>query len=113
MYPFGWNPPITINTRGIPFVPSNEITVSTTAVTISFGYRRLSGIGLMVLDITEAIPDGTTATLPVNVALNGGTIPLTTFGGDAVTAGDLVGTGRILVIYDRIKNTIQVLPGIV
>lgn len=113
MNPFGWNPPVTINTRGIPFVSSNEITVSTTEVTISFGIRRLSGMGLMVLDITEAIPTGTTATLPVQIAINGGAVPLTAFGGGAVTAGDLVGTGRILVMYDRIKNTIQVFPGIV
>lgn len=113
MYPFGWNPPITINTRGIPFVASNEVTVSTTDVTFSFGFRRLSGIGLMVLDLTNAIPTGTTATLPVNISLNGSTVPLTTFGGAAVTAGDLVGTGRILVIYDKMKNAIQVLPGIV
>lgn len=67
----------------------------------------------MVLDITSAIPTGTTATLPVNIALNGSTVPLTTFGGGAVTAGDLVGTGRILVIYDKMKNAIQVVPGIV
>jgi len=113
MYPFGWTPPVTINTRGIPFLSSNGITVSTTSVDISFGYRRLPSLGLVVLDVTEAIPTGTTATLPVRISMSGETVPLTTFGGTAVTAGDLVGTGKILVIYDRFKGTLQVFPGIV
>ena len=113
MYPYGWIPPVTVNTRGIPFVQSNDVNVTATEVTLSFGVRRLSQMGVMVLDLAEAIPTGTTATLPIQIALNGGTVPLTTFGGAAVTAGDLVGTGRILVFYDRFKNSIQVFPGIV
>lgn len=111
--PFGWAPPVTVNTRGVAFLSSNGITVSTTSVDISFGYRRLPSLTLAVLELTEAIPTGTTATLPVQVAMGGDTVPLTTFGGTAVTAGDLVGTGKILVFYDRFKGTLQVMPGIV
>ena len=114
MNPFGWTPNVTINSHGIPFLQSTGVTVSTTSVDIAFGFRRLnSPLGLIVLDITEAIPTGTTATLPVQVSLNGGTIALTAFNGTAVTAGDLVGTGKILAIYDRFEGTLQVVPGIV
>ena len=113
MYPFGWTPPVTVNTRGIPFLSSNGITVSTTSVDISFGYRRLSSLGVVVLELAEAIPTGTTATLPVQIAMGGDSVPITTFGGTAVTAGDLVGTGKILAFYDRFKNALQVFPGIV
>lgn len=113
MYPFGWNPPITINTWGIPFIQSNGITVGTASVDISFDFRRLSSLGVVVLELTEAIPTDTTTTLPVRISMSGNTIPLTAFGGAAVTAGDLVGTGKILAVYDRFKGTLQVVPGIV
>ena len=104
---------MTINTRGIPFLQSSGVTVSTTAVDIAFGYRGLRSLALVVLEITEAIPTGTTATLPVQVSMGGDTVALTAFGGAAVTAGDLVGTGKILALYDRFKGTLQVMPGIV
>lgn len=99
---------ITTNVSGIPYITTNSVSVSDSAVDFSLGFRQIPRIGKIVLRIADAIPAGTTGTLPVQITLNGITKPLTTFGGTAVTAADLAGTGVIEVWYDYFEGILQV-----
>lgn len=98
---------ITTNTSGIPFVRTSSVSVGTEAVDFPLGFRRIPLMGYITINIADAIPEGTTGTLPVRFTLNGNTRTLTTFGGDAVTAADLVGTGIITVFHNWYDGTLQ------
>lgn len=98
---------ITTNTSGIPFVRTSSVSVGTEAVDFALGFRRIPLMGYITINIADAIPTGTTGTLPVRFTLNGNTRALTTFGGDAVTAEDLVGTGIITVFHNWYDGTLQ------
>jgi len=104
----GCNDVVTVNVNGIPYLTSKNVQVTTEAVNIAMGFRRIAPVGLFALRIATAIPEGTTGTLPVNLTLNGTTRALTQLGGDAVTAADLVGTGVILVFNDLYNGVLQV-----
>ena len=99
---------VTVNVNGIPYLESRSVQVTTEAVNIAMGFRRIAPVGLFALRIATAIPEGTTGTLPVNLTLNGTTRALTQLGGDVVTAADLVGTGVILVFNDLFNGVLQV-----
>lgn len=104
---------IATNVNGIPYLSTNGIQVSTTAVNLSLGFFRLPPVGYMTVRIADAIPTGTTASLPVNLTLNGVSRPLTTMGGSELTAGDLTGTGVLLVFNDRFNGILQVVSTLV
>lgn len=104
---------ITTNANGIPYFRTNGVTVGTDAVDFSLGFRRIPPVGYLTVNIADAIPTGTTGTLPVRLTLNGQTRALTTFGGVAVTAADLAGTGIITVFYDWYNGILQVTSPIV
>lgn len=100
---------IIINSKGIPYLETNNVTVSTTLVTVSMGFRNIEPIGEFNVRFATPIPEGTTATLPVSLSLNGTSRPLTYFDGSPVTAGDLVGTGVIKVMNDRRTGILQLM----
>ena len=101
---------VTTNAGGIPLIPSTNTTVGTDSVNISLGFRRIQPVGYLTIRITEAIPTGTTTTLPVTLTMNGTTRPLTLLGGTAVTVADLIGvTGVILVYNDSFNQTLQLM----
>lgn len=97
---------ITTNAGGIPYLSTTNVTVSDTSVDLALGWqRRLPPVGYFTVRITNAIPEGTTGTLPVTLSLNGVTRALTLFDGTAVTAAELLGgTGAFLVFNDRFNN---------
>jgi hypothetical protein len=64
-------------------------------------------VGYLTVNIANAIPTGTTGTLPVRFTLNGNTRALTFFGGTSVTAADLAGTGIITIFYDWYNGILQ------
>ena len=101
---------VTINTNvsGIPYLRTNGVTVGTETVDFSLGFRRIPPVGYLTVNIADAIPTGTTATLPVRLTLNGNTRNLTNFGGDQVTVADLAGTGIITVFLDWYNGILQV-----
>ena len=105
---FGY-PSINTNGRGIPYVRTGSISVGTEAVDYGLGFRRIDPIGVIVIHIADAIPEGTTGTLPVRFTLNGSTRTLTYFDGTPVTAADLAGTGRIEVFHDYFDGSLQLL----
>lgn len=104
---FGCNVNITTNVNGIPYIITDSVSVTEASVNFSLGFRRIPKITKFVIRIANAIPEGTTGTLPVQITLNGTTRPLTFFGGTAVTAADLAGTGVIEVWYDFFEGILQ------
>ena len=103
----------TTNTRGVPYFTTTGVTVGTDAVDFTLGFRSIPRVGYLTIRIAEAIPTGTTGTLPVRFTLNGQTRALTSFGGVAVTAADLTGAGVITVFYDWFNGILQVVSPIV
>lgn len=91
---------VNTNVNGTPYLRTNSVTVGTDSVDFALGFRRIPPVGYLTVNIADAIPDGTTGTLPVRFTLNGNTRNLTFFGGTNVTAADLVGTGVITIFYD-------------
>lgn len=99
---------VTTNVNGVPYLSTSNVTVTDTAVDFALGFRRLSPVGYFTVRIANAIPDGTTGTLPVNITLNGVTRALTFFDGTPVTAADIPGTGVITVFNDRFNGILQI-----
>lgn len=100
---------VNTNTNGIPYLRTTGVTVGTEAVDFALGFRPVEAIGDMTIHIADEIPDGATGTLPVRFTLNGVSRTLTFFGGTAVTAADLVGTGDIKVFHNFYNGTLQLM----
>lgn len=104
------NNSIITNMGGIPYLSSTNTTVGTETVDFALGFvrRPLPPVGYFTVRITDAIPAGTTATLPVTLTLNGTTRALTLFDGTPVTVAELIGgTGVITVFNDRFNGILQ------
>lgn len=100
---------VNTNVNGAPYLRTSGVTVGTDAVDFTLGFRRIPPVGYLTVNIADAIPTGTTGTLPVRLTLNGQTRALTSFGGTAVTAADITGTGIIVVFYDFYTGTLQLI----
>lgn len=104
---------INVNVGGIPAIRSLSVNVSTTDVKIAFNNHRNIGRpfrGLMIVNIAQAIPAGTTTTLPIVFTSDSGNdVNLTTYNGDNVTVADITGTGIYLCWYESQTNTLQLL----
>lgn len=98
---------ITTNVNGTPYLRTSSVTVGTETVDFALGFRRIPAVGYLTVNIADAIPTGTTGTLPVRFTLNGNTRALTFFGGTPVTAADLAGTGIITIFYDWYNGILQ------
>ena len=110
-------PYINVNQNGITTISSNSVSVSTTAVSFDFNNHRNIGRayrGLLIVRLAQAIPTGTTDTLPIVFTSAGNNAqPVTTFNGAAVTVADIPGTGVYLFWYESQTNTLQILTGVV
>jgi hypothetical protein len=108
---------INVNVGGIPCLRSTAVTVSTTEVRFDFNAHRNVGrpfVGLVVVQLAQAIPAGTTTTLPIVFTTEGGNpANLTTYNGDNVTVADVAGTGVYLVFVDTQSGLVQLLTGTV
>lgn len=98
---------VNTNTNGIPLLRTSGVTVGTDTVDFALGFRRIPPVGYLTINIADAIPTGTTGTLPVRLTLNGNTRNITFFGGASVTAADLEGTGIVTVYYDFYSGILQ------
>ena len=105
---FGMNVNVTTNVNGIPYLSTNGVSVTDESVDFALGFRRIPKIGKIAIRVTTAIPDGTTATLPVRFTLNGSTRNLTFFGGTNVTVADLAGAGVIEAWFDWFNGIFQI-----
>ena len=106
---------INVNVGGIPALRSIAVTVSPTEVRFDFNSHRNVGrpfVGLVVVQLAQVIPAGTTTTLPVVFTTDGGNAAnLTTFNGANVTVADIPGTGVYLVWVDTQSGNVQLLTG--
>lgn len=98
---------VTTNAGGVPYLKTNNVTVSAESVDFSLGIRSIPPIGYLTVNIADVIPTGTTATLPVRFVLNGSARNVTVFGGDNVTVADIPGTGVVTVFYDWYSGILQ------
>lgn len=103
---------INVNANGIPTLSSNSVTVGTTQVAFDFNNHRNVGRpfrGLIIIRLAQAIPTGTTTTLPIVFTSDrGNTQALTKENGEAVTVADIPGTGIYILWFESQTNTLQV-----
>lgn len=108
---------INVNVGGIPCLRSTAVTVGTTDVRFDFNAHRNVGrpfVGIIVVQLAQAIPTGTTPTLPIVFTTEqGNPANLTTYNGDNVTVADIAGTGVFLVFVDTQSGLVQLLTGTV
>lgn len=100
-----------VNQRGIPTIKAQSVVVSDTSVDFKFNpdWNARPFRGLLLVYLSEAIPAGTTATLPIRFSMAGTTSNVTVAGGDNLTVADLQGVGVYLFYYDRFADMLQLL----
>ena len=100
-----------VNIRGIPSIQSRSVVVSETSVDFKFNpdWNDRPFRGLLLVYLADAIPEGTTTTLPIRLSMAGTTSNVTVAGGDNLTVADLPGVGVYLFYYDRFSDTLQLL----
>ena len=107
---------INVNVNGIPTLRSLSVTVGTASVAFDFNNHRNVGRpfrGLLVVNLAQLIPTGTTTTLPIVFTSGGGSVAeVTTFNGDPVTVADIPGTGIYLFWYESQTDSLQLLTGL-
>lgn len=104
---------INVNQTGIPTLKSLSVNVSTNNVSFDFNNHRNVGRpfrGLLIINLAQSIPTGTTDTLPI-VFTSGGSNPQTVVGknGEEITVADITGTGVYLFWYESQTNTLQII----
>lgn len=100
---------VTTNAGGIPYLSSTNVTIGTETVDVALGFRRIQPVGYLTIFIDDAIPTGTTGTLPVTVTLNGTTRALTLPNGTPVTATELIGVNVLTVFNDRFRGILSLM----
>ena len=95
------------NQGGVPYLRTTNTTVGTTAVDLALGSnRRPLPTGYFTVRINDAIPAGTTTTLPVTLTRNGQTRQLTLFDGTPVTVAELIGGTGVFTVFNDAGNGI-------
>lgn len=94
------------------YVVSSSVTVNTANVVFAFPTTLFANrpyFGPVFVNLAQAIPEGTTGTLPI---LFDGTA-VTKYGGAALTVADLPGTGVYQFWFDRSTGVLQIQTGVV
>ena len=105
----GCNMNVTTNAGGFPYISSTNVTIGTESVDIALGFRRIQPVGYFTVVVEDAIPTGTTATLPVTLTLNGTTRALMLPNGTPVTAEQLIGVNVFTVLNDRFRGILALM----
>lgn len=112
-----WLRPFTrVNRNGSAAIASTGVVVNTNNVVFSFkNHAFLSGYyrGTIFVNLMQAIPTGTTGTLPILFETNGSTQAVTKYNGAPLTVADVQGTGVYQFWFERDTNTLQMMSGIV
>lgn len=109
--PYTW-----VNRNGSAAIASTSVKVNTSDVVFTFknhAFVNANYRGTIFVNLKQAIPTGTTGTLPILFETNGATQAVTKFNGDALTVADVPGTGVIQLWFERDTNTLQLMTGIV
>ena len=97
----------TLGRNNFNTIPSTNVTVGTENVTIEIpnhAFYRRNYVGSFFLSLREAIPAGTTGTLPVLIGTNGDTRPLMATEGTPITVANLAGAGIYEIHYNKYTN---------
>ncbi len=109
--------PIPFNRFGIFGITSvGTPAVTTTEVTFTFTdhpYVSSPYNGLLLVNVTTAIPTGTTGTLPIVFKTGNVTKAATKVGGVPLTAADVPSTGYLLFFYDRTTGVFEALTSVI
>lgn len=104
---------ISVNKNGIPTVKSLSVNVTSTEVQFDFNNHRNIGLpfrGLIIVNLAQQIPSGTTTTLPiVFTSENSNTIPLLGYNNVPITVADIKGTGIYLVWHESQTGVLQLI----
>lgn len=95
-------------------LPSVNVTVGTDAVTIEIpnhAFFRRNFVGSFFLNLRDAIPAGTTATLPIFIGVNGDTRPLMEYGTTQATVANFAGAGIYEIHYNKYTNELYIVNG--
>ena len=107
---------INVNQSGIPALRSLSVTVGTTDVRFDFNNHRNVGRpfrGLLVVNLAQLIPTGTTATLPIVFTSGGGSVAKSQHLMEILlTVADIPGTGIYLFWYESQTDSLQLLTGL-
>ena len=112
-----WNNPfVWVNRRGSAAIASTGVKVNTTDVVFTFknhAFVNANYRGTIFVNLRQAIPTGTTGTLPILFETNGATQAVTKYNGAPLTVADVQGTGVYQFWFERNTNTLQMMSGIV
>lgn len=103
-----------ISNTNVP-VALQSIGVTVTTENVQFSFRRRPNLGRpyfggLYADLAQAIPTGTTATLPIVFTSEGGNpTPVVGLDGEAITVASITGTGVYHLFYDQRNNRLQLL----
>ena len=104
----------TLGRNNFNTIPSAKVTVGTENVTIELPdhalYRR-NYVGGFFLDLREAIPTGTNATLPILIGVNSDTRPLMEYAGKPATVANFAEAGIYEIHYNRYTNQLYIVNG--
>ena len=112
-----WSRPFTwVNRNGSAAIASTGVKVNAADVVFTFknhAFVNTNYRGTIFVNLKQAIPTGTTGTLPILFETNGVTQAVTKFNGEALTVADVPGTGVVQLWFERDTNTLQLMTGIV
>lgn len=112
-----WNNPfVWVNRRGSAAIASTGVAVNTANVVFTFknhAFVNANYRGTIFVNLMQAIPTGTTGTLPIIFETNGSTQAVTKYNGEPLTVADVQGTGVVQLWFERDTNTLQLMTGIV
>ena len=109
--PYTW-----VNRNGSAAIASTGVKVNTTDVVFTFknhAFVNANYRGTIFVNLMQAIPTGTTGTLPILFETNGATQAVSKFNGEPLTVADVPGTGVVQLWFERDTNTLQLMTGIV
>jgi len=95
-------------------LPTVAVTVGTENVTLELpnhAFRNRDYVGGFYISLRQAIPAGTTATLPILIGTNGDTRPLMAYNNEPVTVENLAGTGIYEIHYNKYTNELYLVNG--
>lgn len=95
-------------------LPTVAVTVGTENVILELPnhtFRNRDYVGGFYVSLRQAIPAGTTATLPILIGTNGDTRPLLAYNNEPVTVGNLAGTGIYEIHYNKYTNELFLVNG--
>lgn len=102
-----------VNRRGSAALTTTGVTVGNSNVTFTFQNHAFLNAwyrGSVFINLAQAIPTGTTATLPIAFETNGVTQPVMKVGNTTLKVSDIPGTGVYEFWFDKSNNLLQLIP---